>query len=113
MLSIIHGKQAAETARNLWEALKENLVVPLNEDYRLIGATETGKNQQVAAGAGLNPEYRFLHDRIQQAAYSLIPADQKQITHLQIGRLLLAHTPLERREERISAHNYKRLRRSY
>ncbi|MDB4873831.1 MAG: multi-sensor signal transduction multi-kinase [Gemmatimonadetes bacterium] len=34
--------------------------------------------------------FRFLHDRIQQAAYSLIPEPQRVEVHLRIGRVLLA-----------------------
>jgi PAS domain S-box-containing protein len=45
--------------------------------------------------------YRFLHDRVQEAAYSLIPAELRAEAHLRIGRLLAAHTPPDEREETI------------
>ena len=45
--------------------------------------------------------YRFLHDRVQEAAYSLVPENLRGETHLRIGRLLAAHTPAENREEAI------------
>ena len=45
--------------------------------------------------------YRFLHDRVQEAAYSQISPDRRAETHLHIGTLLAAHTPKEKQEEAI------------
>ncbi len=45
--------------------------------------------------------YRFVHDRVQEAAYALIPKASRAETHLRIGRLLLAHTSEEELEEAI------------
>jgi PAS domain S-box-containing protein len=45
--------------------------------------------------------YRFLHDRVQEAAYSLIPKELRAETHLSIGMLLAAQTPPAKREEAI------------
>jgi PAS domain S-box-containing protein len=45
--------------------------------------------------------YRFLHDRVQQAAHSLIPAGQLAEVHLGIGRLLLKRQRAEERAEMI------------
>ena len=45
--------------------------------------------------------YKFLHDRIQETAYSLIPETSRAEAHLRLGRLLLASTPPEEREDKI------------
>jgi predicted ATPase len=42
--------------------------------------------------------YRFLHDRVQEAAYSLIPEKVRAETHLRIGRLLAAYILPEKRK---------------
>ena len=45
--------------------------------------------------------YRFVHDRVQEAAYSLVPDELRAEAHLRIGRLLAANIPPEEREEAI------------
>jgi len=45
--------------------------------------------------------YAFLHDRVQEAAYALIPEGERAAVHLRIGRMLLSHTPSSELEERI------------
>ena len=45
--------------------------------------------------------YRFLHDRVQEAAYSLIPQDRRPALHLQIGRRLAERIPQDKQDEAI------------
>jgi PAS domain S-box-containing protein len=45
--------------------------------------------------------YRFLHDRVQEAAYSQIAKDLRAEAHLRIGMLLVEHTPPSQRDEAV------------
>ena len=49
----------------------------------------------------LEGSYKFIHDRVQEAAYSLIPEALRAEVHLRIGRLLVTETPADKREEAI------------
>ncbi|HUA51049.1 MAG TPA: AAA family ATPase [Candidatus Sulfotelmatobacter sp.] len=49
----------------------------------------------------LEDSYRFLHDRVQEAAYSMIPAELRAEAHVRIGRLLATQIPAGRQEEAI------------
>jgi predicted ATPase/signal transduction histidine kinase len=48
----------------------------------------------------IDQTYRFPHDRVQEAAYSLVPEGERAALHLKIGRLLWSRTPPAERAER-------------
>ena len=86
-LAVSVGRPLLDTGRTLQPAVIAGLLLPLDEDHRLLSAW-------VEAEAGPVPEdfdcrFRFLHDRVQQAAYRMSPAEERaQIHHLAGQRLL-------------------------
>ena len=65
-LALIAQKSPEETEKDLWETLNEDLIYKYGESYK------------------------FIHDRIRQAAYTLIEEDEKQRIHLEYGRQMLS-----------------------
>ncbi|WP_426591469.1 trifunctional serine/threonine-protein kinase/ATP-binding protein/sensor histidine kinase [Dapis sp. BLCC M229] len=96
-LAIICETPSEEVAANLWSALREGLVLPQSEAYKFFQSREKDEDR----AEGISVGYRFLHDRVQQAAYSLIQIEKKQQTHLKVGRLLLRAMSATERDEKI------------
>src|SRR4029077_19810010 len=67
-LRMVYEDSNEEMHGQLWEAVRAGLIFRSEDSYR------------------------FLHDRVQEAAYSLIPEELRAEAHLRIGRLLAAHT---------------------
>ncbi|WP_293126793.1 AAA family ATPase [Microcoleus sp. bin38.metabat.b11b12b14.051] len=100
VLAIVSEKSQKETALALWDTLQAGLVLPLSNDYKIPLVFE-GSETGLSGLQDVRVDYKFLHDRVQQAAYSLIPDGDKQATHLKIGQLLLNNTPASEIEENV------------
>lgn len=103
-LAIICEKSETDIVAQLWAALHNELVLPQNDVYKF--------NQEVSSNSDpfepvphapehINISYKFIHDRVQQAAYLSIPEDHKALAHLTIGQLLLQSYSEEQIEEHI------------
>jgi PAS domain S-box-containing protein len=77
MLRMVYQESVEDLHTHLWSAVRSGLIFR-GED-----------------------SYRFLHDRVQEAAYSLIPKQLRAEAHLRIGMLLAEQTPVAKREEAI------------
>ncbi len=83
-LSIVSEKTPEVISPDLKRAMQSGLILPASElDAQL-----------------LIHNYRFLHDRVQQAAYALNDAANQKAVHLQIGRLLLENLDDQQGQER-------------
>jgi predicted ATPase/class 3 adenylate cyclase len=88
------GMEQINTA--LLGAMKQQVVIPMNNEYKLFSELLTG---QSTAGpqepTQENPLYRFLHDKVQQAAYELSDDNERIGIHFTVGCLLQKHASPE------------------
>ena len=89
------GRSLSELLLQLKEATFEGLILPLNNAHQSIfyGSEIIDALPEIS--------YKFVHDRVQQAAYSLIPTLQRPIIHQKIGQQLLANTTNSELELRV------------
>ncbi|HET8707512.1 MAG TPA: AAA family ATPase, partial [Pseudomonadales bacterium] len=88
-LAQLEGHSPQATAQLLWPALQEGLLQTLSGDWFTGTPQFELREQPILSGLeAASASYRFLHDRMQQAAYqSLADADRKRM-RLAIGRML-------------------------
>ena len=90
VLSSLDARSPSSCAAELWEALREGLILPLDSEYRFLpsGPEPDAEPLGDVIATSFHVSCRFLHDRVQQAAYGLIPEGDRQTLHLRIGRRL-------------------------
>jgi len=87
-LAQLLGVPVADAYDTLLPALKEEFILP-------------DSAPELRASRLLPPQFRFLHDRVQEAAYRSMPAAEMVVMHHRIARLLLGMTPAEHLDEQI------------
>lgn len=91
-LAVISERTAASVTEDLRQAIAEGLIITTQSgvDHTKITAAHSGELT-----------YSFLHDRVQQAAYALIPEHHRMSAHLTVGRMLRAQQTTNAVDERI------------
>jgi class 3 adenylate cyclase len=76
------GMDVADVGDRLWPALKSGYLLPVGGEHRWLGEAEAPSDELGRL------RVRFLHDRVQQAAYNLLDEPERRPIHLAIARRL-------------------------
>ncbi|MBI5571764.1 MAG: AAA family ATPase [Desulfomonile tiedjei] len=94
-LAVVRQQTEKEALSALWAGVQSGVILPIGDAYKSI---QLDVPESIPAS---KIEFKFSHDRIQQAAYSLIQEGERPAVHLLVGQLLLRHTPPVQREDKI------------
>jgi predicted ATPase/two-component sensor histidine kinase/tRNA A-37 threonylcarbamoyl transferase component Bud32 len=92
---VLNEPSPSATLVLLKEAINIGLILPLNDSYKRIELDISHPSDAARM------EYKFAHDRIQQAAYSLNSEAERLSVHRQIGQQLLHNTPLDQQSQKL------------
>lgn len=99
LLTVAHIQKISviEAASILWKAMQEELIFSKNgiQDFIM------QDNELITDQLANSLFFSFQHDRIQQAAYQLIPIEDRPLLHVTIGRTLLRDTQPDKFDEQI------------
>ncbi len=101
ILSLANEQSPSESAKSLWKTIEEGLIISDFTFQISHTISELNNNRQLTESHKEQPNFKFLHDRVQQAAYSLIEEEERKKIHLKIGRLMLEHCSDDEIEENV------------
>lgn len=90
----------SETLQGIWEAVNEELIQSLDDNYLLVRNSEFERQNQEKIKE-IPILFQFAHERIQVAAYSLLKESEKITLHREYADYLLKITPSDKVEENI------------
>jgi predicted ATPase/signal transduction histidine kinase len=93
LLIVLQPLPLETTAQALSIAVQQGLIVPLSR----LEIVQSDTTDPIL----VSDRYKFLHDRVQQAAYALMDDREKQAVHLQIGKLLYANAAYNESSEHL------------
>lgn len=93
LLIVSQPSTSKPTPQTLSVAVQHGLIIPIS----MPEIVQTDAAEIIV----VSDRYKFLHDRVQQAAYALIDDREKQAVHLQIGQLLYANAAQSESSEQI------------
>ena len=107
-LMVVKLNRVSETAR---QALKQLSCLGNRAETAALTMVQGASEEEIHSGLreavregfvlSLDGSYRFVHDRVQEAAYSLIPEEMRGEVHLRNGRLLMSMMPADELAENI------------
>ena len=80
LLAAVCDSDPLKTLEDLWSTIEKGLIIPLGESYKLLKSGMNNGTKQFF--------FKFQHDRVHEAAYTLTAEHDRPATHLQIGRIL-------------------------
>ncbi len=110
-ISIVNENTSVSMADALNEAVEYGLLVPFGNAHQYLREEELSRFSTSTVSENIaeiddeidekSVQFKFLHDRVHQAAYALIPEAEKPEIHLRIGRYLLSSAGWSEVRERL------------
>ncbi len=99
LLTLLNGSTIADTATTLQEPQHAGLIMPIDPSYKYL---ETYTEEETAAqNVNTGVTYIFLHDRIQQAAFSLLTEEKVKKLHYMAGKAMQELLPPIERNDKL------------
>lgn len=87
LVATVLDKPLDQVLKSLLEVIQEGLILPSEDiqQHLYLDSREISKSQQKKP---LSREFRFLHDKVQQASFQLMSEEDREKTHYKIGLIL-------------------------